>query len=158
MSDLIAAPEMLAAAASDIADVGSVLNAANLQAAANTTGVAAAAADQVSAAVASLFSGHAQQYQAFSSQFAAFHEQFVQRLTGAAGSYASAEAASLQTLQEGILGAINAPARALFGRPLIGDGVDGTAASPNGGAGGMLYGNGGKGYSQSAVRSRRHRR
>ncbi|WP_285854628.1 PE family protein, partial [Paenibacillus elgii] len=135
-------PEMLAAAAKDIAGVGSTLNSANALAAANTTAVAASAADQVSAAVASLFSGHAQQYQAFSSQFAAFHEQFVQTLAGAAGSYAGAEASAVQTLQRDVLGAINAPTQALLGRPLIGDGADGTAANANGGAGGLLYGNG----------------
>jgi PE family len=48
----------------------------------------------VSAAIASLFSGHAQAYQALGAQAAAFHEQFVQALTAGAGSYVSAEAAN----------------------------------------------------------------
>ena len=45
-----------------------------------TTGVMVAAADEVSAAIASLFSGHAKTYQALSAQVEAFHAQFVQAL------------------------------------------------------------------------------
>ena len=41
---------------------------------------------------------------------------------------------------------INAPTDLLFGRDLIGNGVAGTAASPTGGAGGFLFGDGGNGY------------
>ncbi|MXI71855.1 PecA family PE domain-processing aspartic protease, partial [Mycobacterium tuberculosis] len=37
----------------------------------------------------------------------------------------------------------------MFGRSLIGDGADGTAASPIGEPGGILYGDGGNGYSQT---------
>ncbi|WP_353698794.1 PGRS repeat-containing protein, partial [Mycobacterium tuberculosis] len=33
----------------------------------------------------------------------------------------------------------------------IGNGADGTAANPNGGAGGLLYGNGGNGFSQTTA-------
>ncbi|WP_337360551.1 PGRS repeat-containing protein, partial [Mycobacterium tuberculosis] len=50
-----------------------------------------------------------------------------------------------------VLGLINAPTQALLGRPLIGNGADGTAANPNGGAGGLLYGNGGNGFSQTTA-------
>ncbi len=57
----------------------------------------------------------------------------------------------LQTIEQDILGVINAPTELLLGRPLLGDGTAGTAASPNGGAGGLLIGNGGNGYSQTAV-------
>jgi hypothetical protein len=46
---------------------------------------------------------------------------------------------------------INAPTEFILGRPLLGDGTAGTPASPNGGAGGLLIGNGGNGYSQTAV-------
>jgi broad specificity phosphatase PhoE len=41
---------------------------------------------------------------------------------------------------------INAPTHLLFGRDLIGNGVAGTAGSPTGGAGGLLFGDGGAGY------------
>jgi hypothetical protein len=94
MSYVIAAPEMIASAASDVANIGSTLNAANAAAAAPTTGLVAAAGDEVSAAIASLFSAHAQAYQALGAQWAAFHEEFVQNLTAGAGSYVGAEAAN----------------------------------------------------------------
>lgn len=42
---------------------------------------------------------------------------------------------------------INSPTELLFGRALIGNGGPGTAASPTGGAGGFLFGDGGAGYS-----------
>ena len=47
--------------------------------------------------------------------------------------------------------AVNASAVALLGRPLIGNGTDGTALSPNGGPGGLLFGNGGTGYSETVA-------
>ena len=71
MSYVIAAPEMLATAAADVAGIGSSLNAANAAATARTTAVIAAAEDEVSAAIASLFSGHGQQFQALSARAAA---------------------------------------------------------------------------------------
>lgn len=77
----------------------------------------------------------------------------MQTLNSASGSYAAAEAtiaSQLQTAQHDLLGAVNAPTETLLGRPLIGDGAPGTATSPNGGAGGLLYGNGGNGYSATA--------
>jgi len=52
MSYLIAAPEWLAAAATDLASVGSSISAANAAAAAPTTALVAAGADEVSAALA----------------------------------------------------------------------------------------------------------
>ena len=52
MSFVIAAPEMMTAAASDVANIGSTLSAANAAAAAPTTGIVAAAGDEVSAAIA----------------------------------------------------------------------------------------------------------
>lgn len=65
MSFVIAVPEALTMAASDLANIGSTINAANAAAALPTTGVVAAAADEVSAAVAALFGSYAQSYQAF---------------------------------------------------------------------------------------------
>jgi hypothetical protein len=154
MSYLVTAPELLAAAAADVAGIGSSLNAANAAATAPTTAVIAAAQDEVSAAIASLFSGHGQQFQALSAQAAAFHSQFVQTLNSAEGAYAAAEAANAPPLQAVVQGAqslaVFSPVAALTGRPLIGNGANGTAASPNGGAGGILYGNGGTGYSETA--------
>ena len=94
MSFVIAAPEMVTTAASDLANIGSAISAANHAAATPTTRVLAAGADEVSAQIAALFGAHAQGYRALSAQAAAFHEQFVQALRGGAASYASAEAAN----------------------------------------------------------------
>ncbi|GFP51693.1 hypothetical protein MKANGN_55710 [Mycobacterium kansasii] len=154
MPFVVAAPEMLAVAATDLAGIGSALSAANAAVVASTTGVVAAGADEVSAAVASLFSEHGQAYQVLCARAAVFHEQFVQVLTGAGGAYAGAEGANaspLQTLGQDVLGAVNAPSQALLGRPLIGDGANGTAGNPNGAPGGLLFGNGGNGFSATAA-------
>lgn len=116
MSFLHADPEALKAAASNIAGIGSEISSANAAASLPTTGVVAAAADQVSAQVAALFSTHAQGYQQLSSQISAFHEKFVQALGSSAAAYANAESGAAQTLAN----AVNAPAQQLLGHPLIG--------------------------------------
>ncbi|MGV0519620.1 PE family protein, partial [Mycobacterium kansasii] len=153
MSYLVAVPEAVSAAATKVAEFGAALRSANSSAAGATTGLLAAGGDEVSAAIASLFSTHGQAYQEVAAQMTAFHDRFVQALTAGAGAYAHAEAANaspLQTLEQDVFGAINAPTQALLGRPLIGDGAAGTATNPNGQDGGLLFGNGGAGYSQPA--------
>jgi hypothetical protein len=95
MSYLVAAPEFLASAAADLSNIGATLSAAKSAAAAPTTGVLAAAEDEVSAAIAAMFSAHGRGFQALSAQAAAFHTQFVQTLTAGAGSYVGAEAANV---------------------------------------------------------------
>ncbi len=151
MSFVIVAPEALMSVASEVAGIGSALNAANAAAAAPTTGVLAAAADEVSAAMAALFGAHAQEYQRLSAQAAGFHAQFVQALNAGVNSYASAEAANaspLQAVEQQVLGLINGPAQTLLGRPLIGNGADGAPGTGQpGGPGGLLWGNGGNGGS-----------
>lgn len=140
MSYMIAVPDMLSSAAGDLASIGSSINASTRAAAAATTRLLPAAADEVSAHIAALFSGHGEGYQAIARQMAAFHDQFTLALTSSAGAYASAEATNVE---QQVLGLINAPTQALWGRPLIGNGADGTAANPNGQAGGLLIGKGG---------------
>ncbi|MGV7921574.1 PE family protein, partial [Mycobacterium kansasii] len=76
------------------AGIGSSLQSANAAAAARTTGLLAAAEDEVSIAIAELFGTFGQGYQSASAQVAAFHEQFVQAMTGSANSYATAESAA----------------------------------------------------------------
>ncbi len=155
VSYLVAVPEWLSAAAGDLADIGSTVSAANAAAAGPTTALLAAGEDEVSAAIAALFAGHGQGFQALSAQAAAFHERLVQLLASGAGAYASTEAASaefmqqpLQSVERDALGAINAPTQALLGRPLIGNGADGAVGTgANGAPGGLLYGNGGNGGS-----------
>ncbi|MCV7123126.1 PE family protein, partial [Mycobacterium lacus] len=143
MSYLIAAPEMVSAAARDLASIGSAIGVANASAA-PTTVVLAAGGDEVSAAIAALFSTHGQAYQALSVQAARFHEQFVQALSAGAVSYAAAEAANASPMQQA-LAVVNAPTQALIGRPLIGNGANATTPGGNGGDGGILFGNGGNG-------------
>ncbi len=149
MSLVIVTPETVAAAASDVARIGSSIGVANSAAAGSTTSVLAAGADEVSAAIATLFGSHAREYQAISTQVAAFHDRFAQTLSAAVGSYVSAEAtnaAPLATLEHNVLNALNAPTQALLGRPLIGDGAAGAPGTGQaGGAGGILWGNGGAG-------------
>ncbi|WP_204806979.1 PE domain-containing protein [Mycobacterium riyadhense] len=151
MSYLVATPDMLTTAAANAAAIGSSIRAANVAALAPTSTLMAAAGDEISAALASLFSGHAQEYQALSAQAAAFHEQFVKALSNASGAYAAAEAANatpLQILVDNVLGVINAPTNFLLGRPLIGNGTNGIPGTGQaGGDGGILWGNGGTGGS-----------
>src|ERR1700722_4110606 len=99
MSYVIAAPEMMTAAATELRNIGSSLSAAHTVAASSTTAVVAAAEDEVSAAVALLFAGHGQRFQALSAHAAAFHAQFVQAMNSAGGAYAAAEAANAAPLQ-----------------------------------------------------------
>lgn len=99
MSSVIAAPGLMEAAATDLATIGSTVSAAHMAAAAPTVAVMPAAADEVSASIAHLFSVHAQDYQGLAGQAAAFHDQFVQHLTASAGLYASTEAATASSLQ-----------------------------------------------------------
>jgi hypothetical protein len=94
MSFVTTQPEVLAAAAGNLAGIGSAMSAENAAAAAPTTGVVPAAGDEVSALTAAQFALHAQMYQAVSAQAAAIHEMFVNTLGTSAGSYAATEAAN----------------------------------------------------------------
>jgi triacylglycerol lipase len=107
VSYVLALPEIMSAVATNVASIGSVVATANQGVAGATTGVLAAAEDEVSVAIAALFSAHGRGYQALSSQAAAFHGRFAQALTGAAGAYAAAEAANaspLATFEQALLG------------------------------------------------------
>jgi PE family len=110
MSYVIAAPELVEAAAQNLAGIRSSLGQVTAAAAGPTTGVLAAGADEVSAAIAQLFGTYGQDFQALSAQAAAFHEEFVGLLNAGAGAYASAEAVGAQ----GLLSATASPIQALF--------------------------------------------
>ena len=84
-------PEALSAAASTLACIGTTMSAQNADVAGPTTGVAPAAADDVSALTATQFSVHAQMYQAVSAQAEAIHRLFVDTLGASAASYAMTE-------------------------------------------------------------------
>jgi hypothetical protein len=102
MSYVIAAPEMMMAAASDLGGIGSNLDAAHAVAAARTTSVIPAAADEVSAGIAGLFSQFGQDYQALAAEAAAFEEQFEQLLSDGARLYAFIEALAASYLQSAV--------------------------------------------------------
>ncbi|WP_152375011.1 PE family protein, partial [Mycobacterium tuberculosis] len=106
MSWVMVSPELVVAAAADLAGIGSAISSANAAAAVNTTGLLTAGADEVSTAIAALFGAQGQAYQAASAQAAAFYAQFVP------------EAAAVSPL----LAPINAQFVAATGRPLIGNG------------------------------------
>jgi PE family len=110
MSFLSATPDLVQGAAQDLAGIRSSLAQATSTAAGPTTGIAAAAQDEVSLAIASMFGNHAQEFQALSAQAQAFHAEFVSAMNGSAAAYVGAEAAG-QTL----MSAAAAPAQALFG-------------------------------------------
>jgi hypothetical protein len=111
MTYVLAQPQAMAAAASDVAGIGSAINEADAAAAAPTTGVLAAAADEVSAPIATLFNSYAREYHAIIRQAATFHNEFAQFLAAAGKAYAETEAAASS--------ALSAPVQALLA-PLTG--------------------------------------
>ncbi len=148
VSYLGVAPDLLESAAADVERIGSALKAAHAAAAAPTSELAAAGADEISTVIAKLFGGYGQEFQAISAQVSAFHQDFVQALSSGATSYLATEAANaspLQAVESTVLSAINAPTQALFGRSLIGDGTNGSADEPE------------RRGRRAAVRQRRHR-
>ncbi|MCV7441262.1 hypothetical protein AWB91_14760 [Mycobacterium paraense] len=91
MSYVTTVPEAVQGAAEDLAGIRASL----AQAAATagpTTGIAAAAQDEVSVALAALFGSAGQQFQALSAQARAFQAEFESLLSGGAAAYAAAEA------------------------------------------------------------------
>ncbi|MGA7049676.1 MAG: PE family protein [Mycobacterium sp.] len=97
MSFVTTHPEALAFAAGELQNIGAVVAAGSTAAAASTTGVVPAAADEVSALTAAQFAAHAALYQTISAQATAIHELFVATLGTSAGSYAATEAANAVT-------------------------------------------------------------
>jgi PE family/Histidine phosphatase superfamily (branch 1) len=108
MASVFVVPEMLETAAADVARIGSAVTAGNLAAAIPTTELAAAGADEVSAAIAALFGAHAQDYQAAAARATTYYEQFVRTLSAAASSYAATEVGIASSLQGPLGGAANA--------------------------------------------------
>ena len=143
MSYVIAAPEIMTSAATDLATIGSTLSAAHAAAAAPTTGVLVAAEDEVSAAIAAVFSAHGQGFQALSAQAAAFHAQFVHALSAAGAGYAATEASNVSLLVKGLQQQffdqgffspfIYLTGQPLFGKASVGPAVTGTTGPGLGG-------------------------
>jgi hypothetical protein len=128
MAYVIAAPEMLSTTAVDVADVGSAISEANAAATGSTTGVAVAAADEVSAAVATLFSAYGRDYQAIMKHAAAFHDQFARALHAAEAAYTNAEATNAAAISDA-LSELNELTQARVGHPLIAGGTAGSTGA-----------------------------
>ncbi|WP_242660542.1 PE family protein [Mycobacterium kubicae] len=118
VSFLATTPQLVTAAAENLAGLGSNLGQATAAAASSTTGVAAAAADEVSLAIAQVFGSFGEEFQAVNAQAAAFHSEFVRLLNGSAAAYVATEIANAQ---QNVMSAVNAPAQTL---------LSGVAASP----------------------------
>ena len=103
MTYVLTQPQVMAWAAADVARIGSAISEANAAAAGPTTGVLAAAADEVSAATTTLFNSYAQKFEAIIKQAGAFHSELAQLLAAAGNAYAQTEAAA-----SGALGALTA--------------------------------------------------
>jgi hypothetical protein len=128
MTLLSIAPDIVAGASDDLANLGSALRSANAAAATQTTSIAAPAADEVSTAITALLGSHAQGFQALSAKAAAFHDDFVNLLSSGVKQYVSTEAANVQ---QTLANTVNAADQALLGHPLIGagQGIAGGAAA-----------------------------
>jgi hypothetical protein len=133
MSYLMAIPGAVQAAAADVAGIGSSLAEASATAAGPTSGVLAAANDEVSTAIAALFSDHGKEFQALSARAAEFPSQFGQALNSGAAAYAATEAANAGPLA-GLAAATQTPnlAISLGGFSLLQSG-SATATSASGG-------------------------
>src|ERR1700722_7009941 len=81
-------------AAGSLQGIGSILAGQNSAAAAPTTGVIPAAADEVSALQATQFAAYGTLYQQVSAQATAIHQMFVNTLGTSADSYSATEAAN----------------------------------------------------------------
>ncbi|MGB6205428.1 PPE family protein, SVP subgroup [Mycobacterium sp.] len=94
MSFVTTQPEALTAAASALQTLGTSMVDQNDAAAAPTTGVAPAAADEVSALQAAQFTAYGTWYQQVSAKATAVHQMLVNTLGASAGSYGETEAAN----------------------------------------------------------------
>ena len=106
MPYVIVVPELVHDAARDMAGIGSSLADATASASGPTTGIAAAAQDEVSTAIASLFGKYGEEFQNLGTQAQAFHSQFVSSLDASAGAYVLQDSNALGV-------AIGAPFQAL---------------------------------------------
>ena len=64
MGYVLMQPQVIGSAAVDVAAIGTTINEATAAAAGRTTGMAAAAADEVSGSIANLFNAYAREWQA----------------------------------------------------------------------------------------------
>ncbi len=116
--------------------IGEAIREASAAAAPSTTGIAAAAGDEVSAAIASFFGSFAADFHALTAQTTLFHAQFVGTLSAAGAAYAGAEAGNVSLLVQGLQQQffdqgffspfIYLTGQPLFGKAAVGPAVTGT--------------------------------
>jgi hypothetical protein len=138
VSFVVTAPEMVTDAAENLAGLRSTLGEATAAAAAPTTGITTAAADEVSIAISEVFGKFGREFQVVSAEAVAFQDEFVSLLNGGAAAYLGTEIANAE---QGLLNGVNAPAVTLGGgaASLLAPGA--AAAFIPGGAYGQLFGN-----------------
>lgn len=133
----------------ELENIAGALSSVNSVVALPTGSLVPASADEISAAVATLFAEHGQQYQGAAQQFTVSYEQLVLRLLETAREYAAAEIAVASQLASTASHLVNDPVLEITGRPLFGNGADGYTTAQGvgtpGGAGGWLFGDGGTG-------------
>jgi PE family len=98
-SYVIAVPEAIAGASSDLSEIAEALRTATGRAVPSTTGIVVAGRDEVSAAIARVFGTYGDRFQALSAQSMAFHDRFVQAFGAGAAAYERTEAVSTSPLQ-----------------------------------------------------------
>ena len=113
---------------------GDAIAGAAAEAAPSTTGVVAAAQDEVSVTVTSLFGNYAKEFQALASRATQFHAQFGHALSAAGATYAATEASNLSLLVQGVQQqffdkGIYSPFTYLTGQPLFGKQAVGPAVT-----------------------------
>lgn len=99
MAYVLTQPQLLAAAAADVAALGTTVDEAGAAAARATTGLASAAADEVSQAIAAVFNALGRESQAVIGQVMALQNQFAMLLATGGNSYAGTEASGVRALQ-----------------------------------------------------------
>ncbi|OBI85369.1 PE family protein [Mycobacterium sp. 1245805.9] len=111
-------PEALTYAAGKLQTLGSAMADESVAAAAPTTGVVPAAADEISALQATIFTAYGTLYQSINAQATAIHEMFVNTLGASAGSYGATESAnSIATASQQVSGLFSAAANTAAADP-----------------------------------------
>ena len=141
MSYVITEPELVQGAAQDLAGIHSSLAEVAKTAAGPTTGIVAAAQDEVSAAAASFFGNFGEEFQVLNAQAQAFHAEFENLLSSGAAAYVRAEAVNAEqvltnTVSEGAAAGIGQSVNGVLtalqhgGASLLATGQTGAAAAP----------------------------
>jgi hypothetical protein len=141
-SFVIAAPEVFAVASGDLTGIGEAIKDASAAAAPTTTGITAAAVDEVSAAIANFFGSYSEEFHTLTAQTMLFHAQFADTLRAAGAAYTAGETANVpllgdvsllvkgleqQFFDQGIFSPfIYLTGQPLFGKAAVGPAVTGT--------------------------------